>query len=101
MKHADFRRFVETECMSCVVDVAGFRWGDTPPIDGEILIGLVGRHNHRPTWKFRLKLAWKVLRGQSTDEIELMSERDTDDLISALQDCRKAIYGEPTKEVPQ
>lgn len=105
---SDFRRIIETYCPGCFIEVVGFDWakagfdrteaGDAVP-PCEVYVGLISNHvtSFNLRWRTRIKRAWRVLRGQSTEEIELGTLHDLEELIAALQAARTALYGNKAK----
>lgn len=95
------RWLVSTTCHECFIDVEAFAAGDQTWKG--INIGLLSKHAGQ--WergiRGRIKRAWRILRGEADDFIELVDAREADDLIEAMIDARIEAFGDPTPETQE
>lgn len=75
----DYTEYVECECGSEIISIT--KWDNAEPWnddDPEIFLSFysIGAGGHRPTWRYRLKYIWQIIRRGHpyTDSIVLSEE---------------------------
>lgn len=98
---ADYEALVETECPECYIKIGGFKYDD--PRENVVYISNFTAHNGNAmaSWKWRRTRIWRILRGISDPDYEILTVEVMDAMIEAMRECREAIFGDYTSAPPK
>ena len=82
----DFRRFVETSCFECVIDVAAWTSPDGECNGASVDVGLMSFHGRMEwrSWRGRLRRALRAVRAEEYPWLEFSDGPELDAFIDAL-----------------
>lgn len=96
---ADSRRFVETGCHDCIIDVTGWDFG---PKDEYTAVYVRLLSGHIPAerkalfgYNGRIRGAWMALRNRDDHLLEFYESDTVENFIRALQEARDKVWPEP------
>jgi hypothetical protein len=97
---ADFRRFVETSCFECVIDVVGWTDGYGDRNSAAVDVGILSFHARLEwrSWRARLGRAVRALRGQEYPWLEFYDGAELDIFIDALRDAGAVAFSPDATE---
>ena len=84
---SDFRRFVETSCFECVIDVVGWASGYGDRDSANVNVGLLSFHDRMEwrSWRGRLRRALRALRAEDYPWLEFYGRAELDGFVDALR----------------
>jgi hypothetical protein len=88
---ADYDCLVSTSCIDCFIRITGYKedWKD----GCAVFISMFTSHannDQMPLW-WRIKRACRILRGRRDADYDIVSIKEIDNLVEALQECKKAV----------
>lgn len=91
---ADYEALVETECPECYIKISGFKDTDKERTDNYVYISNFTAHNENAmsTWKWRRTRIWRILRGISDPDYEILTPQVMDAVIKAMIECREILW---------
>src|SRR6266481_300283 len=91
--YTDYDALVATECSDCFIRVYGFAALDIDDI-ATVYISNFTSHNNSDqlSWSWRLHRIWRIIKGRSDPDFEILSSEVLDNLIKALQECRSVVF---------
>ncbi len=79
--------YFECECGSEIIAISA--WEDTDWEEGEIIMSLysIGAGGHRPTWRYRIKYIWHIIRrGHPYSDAVVLSREEATRLSDTLRE---------------